>query len=329
MISVSVVIPLYNKEKYIARTLDSVLSQTLSEFECIIIDSSNDGSTQVVRDFSDKRIRHIIQEKRTFLPTARNIGIDLAKGELIAFIDADDEWTSDHLEILYTLYSRFPNSGIYSTPYVKLRSDGSHMVMIYAGIPRPPWEGIIPRYFQSCARGDVPICSSSCAIPKDILLKIGGFEEDLTIGGEDQHMWGKIALQYPIVFSWKGTAIYHTEAEGRMCNDPHFYTGDPLSLHLKDLIRSGSLSFDLTDDAEAYIKRRHKMILASNLLWSSSYDSKQIHSNHLIAFLSRIGKKIGIFRLIALTIQSIYNSRIHNFSRLIWCYLHGWYVPRL
>ena len=77
---ISIVIPLYNKELYIERTLNSVLAQTYPYFSCIIIDSSGDRSTDVVKQFSDPRIIHIIR-KKTGAAAARNIGVSLAQSD--------------------------------------------------------------------------------------------------------------------------------------------------------------------------------------------------------------------------------------------------------
>lgn len=327
--SVSVVIPLYNKEKYISRTLSSVLSQTYSKFECIIVDSSDDRSTETVKKFTDPRIRHLVQEKRTYPPIARNIGVTAAKYNLVAFIDADDEWAPDHLEALVNLYSRFPKAGIFATPYIKLRQDGTEMTMMFAGIPKPPWEGYIKRYFHNSSRGDVPISSSSCAIRKDVFNEMNGFEESLIHGGEDHHLWGRVALKYPVAFTWKGPGIYHTEASGRMCNDIKPFIGDPLSQYLAELLRNGSIPHDLENDINSYIKRREKTTWFSKITQHYSQESNN-NSERMgtvrrlnIPYLSELITKLKEFFL------SCYHSGFFNFSRKIWCKLHGWHVPKL
>ncbi|NLV28532.1 MAG: glycosyltransferase family 2 protein [Methanomicrobiales archaeon] len=327
--TISIVIPLYNKEKYISRTISSVLSQSYSNFECIIVDSSSDRSTEIVKEFTDSRIRHLIQENRTYLPIARNIGVKVAKNNLIAFIDADDEWAPDHLESMVNLYSQFPNAGVFATSYVKLRHDGSEMIMIFAGIPKPPWEGCITRFFNNCAKGDVPVSSSSCAIRKDVFNEMGGFDENLIDGGEDHHLWGRIALKYPIAFTWKGPGIYHTEASGRMCNDVKSVIGDPLSQYLTEQLTNGLIPSDLQEDINAYIRRREKTVWFSKFFRNShqdeikNYHKKRCNQSMRITFLSQMMNKFnGI-------IVTLFNSGFYNFCRKVWCYLHGWHIPRL
>ena len=94
----SVIIPLYNKSHTIVRTLSTVLDQTYKEFEIIIVnDGSTDNGVQIIKDYTtDKRIR-IIEQNNQGVSVARNIGVQHAKYELIAFIDGDDEWLSEYL----------------------------------------------------------------------------------------------------------------------------------------------------------------------------------------------------------------------------------------
>ena len=87
-----VVIPLYNKEVYIKNTLNSVLAQTIKDFEIIVVnDGSTDKSAEVVKSLSDPRIR-LINQVNAGVSVARNRGINEAKADLIAFLDGDDEW---------------------------------------------------------------------------------------------------------------------------------------------------------------------------------------------------------------------------------------------
>ncbi len=94
---VSVIIPLYNAEKYIGRTLQSVLSQTYDNLEIIIVDDeSPDNSVKICKQFTDSRIK-ILHQKNRGLPGSRNTGIRYASGDYIAFIDADDIWLPEKL----------------------------------------------------------------------------------------------------------------------------------------------------------------------------------------------------------------------------------------
>lgn len=110
--SISVIIPAYNAERTIITTIESVLSQTYSDFELIVInDGSTDNTLNLINEIKDRRLKvHSFQNAG--LPTARNRGIKLATGGFISFIDADDLWTPDKLEKqLEALQSR-PDAGV-------------------------------------------------------------------------------------------------------------------------------------------------------------------------------------------------------------------------
>jgi glycosyltransferase involved in cell wall biosynthesis len=96
---ISVILPSFNREKLLPRAIISVLNQTNQSLELIIIDDgSTDNTEDIVKSFSDKRIRYYRQRDNKGGSAARNIGIKLAKGELIAFQDSDDEWLPEKLE---------------------------------------------------------------------------------------------------------------------------------------------------------------------------------------------------------------------------------------
>ncbi|KAF1079005.1 glycosyltransferase family 2 protein [Methanogenium sp. MK-MG] len=228
MPKVSVVIPLYNKEPHIARALNSVLSQTVQDFEVIVVDDgSTDGGAEVVRSFDDQRIR-LIQQENQGVSAARNWGIEAAEAELIAFLDADDEWLPGFLETIQRMREKFANIGAYATAYMICEDNFEKRIAKYKGLPSAPWEGIIPNYFYSMVFGEPPICSSVVAIPKQVFLNIGLFSTESKMG-EDLDMWFRIALKYPIAFSYNIGAIYHRESINRACNDiSNFEKGSPI-----------------------------------------------------------------------------------------------------
>lgn len=221
--AVSVVIPLYNKSLYIARALNSVLAQTFQEFEVVVVDDgSTDDGAEIVRRFNDPRIQ-LIQQENQGVSAARNRGIDAARADLVAFLDADDEWLTDHLETLQRLYKIYPDAGACTTAYRTINPNSRIKTPKYYAIPKKPWEGIISNYFRSAAIGFPPVCASAVGIPKNILIEVGGFNTN-EYRGEDLDLWARIAIKYPIAFSWEGIVIYHTEATNRACNriEPHY-----------------------------------------------------------------------------------------------------------
>jgi len=253
--AVSVVIPLFNKGPYIARALNSVLAQTFKDFEIIVVDDgSTDDGAAYIKEFKGSHLR-LIQQKNKGVSVARNVGIQEARADLIAFLDADDEWMPDHLETLDRLKRQFPNAGAYSTAYlIKLPNLRIVTPRFYA-IPDKPWEGLIPNYFKSCALGSPPICSSTIGIPKSILEEMHGFNENIW-RGEDTDLWGRIALKYPIAFSWEGLGVYHTEATNRLCNRTEPITEHVFVKTAKNSLNAGDIPPDIFEDLLAYLDKK-------------------------------------------------------------------------
>lgn len=104
---VSVIIPVYNSEKYLAEAIDSVLAQTYQDFELIIVD---DGSTDHSREIAKSypKVKYIYQENRG-VAAARNYGIKQAKGEFLAFLDADDLWLPEKLALQMEVFAKEPS----------------------------------------------------------------------------------------------------------------------------------------------------------------------------------------------------------------------------
>lgn len=321
---ISVVIPLYNKEMYIRRTVDSVLNQSFQNFELIIIDSSTDRSTDIVKLYNDPRIIHIVRD-RTRAAQARNLGVQLAHSEYIAFIDADDEWSPDHLETLMNLRKRYPDAGLYSTSYVKLKPDGRPRVMLFAGIAPPPWEGYLPDYLRICSHGDEPVNSSSCAIPRDVFSTTGGFPENLDYG-EDQFLWGKISLSYPVAYSWQGLAIYHTEASGRICDEFHDVTQHPFSKYLKAELTTNSIPQNKRDSCYAYIRRKRiTEIFGSVIVGKKTQNRRDIPGcreiNHNQGIWNNFIKRIGRI------LKQFHDSALHDSLRSFTCWVFRYHNP--
>ena len=193
---ISVVIPVYNKEKFIENTIYSVLNQTLSDFELIIVDdSSTDKSLSIIDSIKDKRIK-TYSIKNSGVSKSRNYGVEKSTSNLIAFLDADDLWKNNHLEQLYKLYLENPNCGMYAMSYIKNINFKSYKKS-YFGLSN--FSGILENFFTSSSV-DCIASSSSVMIPLNVFKKINGFNENLK-KREDTALWIKIALNYKIAFS--------------------------------------------------------------------------------------------------------------------------------
>jgi glycosyltransferase involved in cell wall biosynthesis len=253
---ISVIIPLFNKGPYIARALNSVLNQTYQDFEVIVVDDgSTDNGAEIVRGFDDPRIRLIRQENRGVSAT-RNQGFDKAISDFIAFLDADDEWMPKHLETILRLIENFPLAGMYTTAYKRRTPSGKTRWDCYKFIPHPPWEGLLPDYFKSAALGESPVCSSVVVIPRKIFIETGGFPEGYWYG-EDSDLFGKIALKYPVAFSWEFGAIYHADALNRACDRKlPLENEEPFVMTARAELMKGEVPQKFTESLNEYICRK-------------------------------------------------------------------------
>ncbi len=206
-VNFSIVIPLYNKEKSINRTIDSVLTQKNKNFELIIInDGSTDDSLLHASSYNDPRIKIITQENKG-VSSARNLGIKNAKYSWVAFLDADDMWLPEHLTELEKIIKKKPDACMVATRSFETKKK----------FPDNKKNQAIKEidYFSLAAK-KIGIINSSCVcIRKDILDKIGGFSVEYKLG-EDLELWAKVALKYKTAISTKITSIYFRDQGGTM-----------------------------------------------------------------------------------------------------------------
>ena len=206
---ISVVIPLWNKKAFIGDTLQSVLGQTHRDFEVIVVnDGSTDGGEDVVHSFKDPRIR-LINQENSGQSAARNRGVTAARGDLIAFIDADDLWEPTFLETVLHLYEMFPQAGLFATGYKLRMPDGRFRRPDFTNMPAPPWEGILHNYFRAAMSHNPVIMPSAAMMPKKTLQRVMFAEGEFL---EDIELWPRIAFQYPIAWSSRVEVVYRRDA---------------------------------------------------------------------------------------------------------------------
>lgn len=184
----SVVIPTYNREKIISKAIESVLSQTYENFELIVVDDgSTDRTKDVVEGYNDSKIRYLWQEATGAPAGPRNRGIDLARGKYVAFLDSDDWWLPEKLQVCFDRIKSFPNTDVV---FHDMNSfiDGKEGKVMYCGPLKSP---IFHHLLESC-RG---ISLSSSVVRLRKLKEVEGFEEDKNfVAAEDFDLWLKLAL---------------------------------------------------------------------------------------------------------------------------------------
>ena len=217
--AISVVMPLYNKERDVARAIRSALAQTFTDFELIVVnDGSTDLSVEAVATFNDPRIQLVHQENKG-VSEARNRGVSEARAELVAFLDADDEWLPEFLATVWHLSICQPDSAAFATGYLLREPVGRTRPARVRGLSPGFTEGVLEDYFSVAAISDPPLCSSAVTVKREALQCIGGFPTGIR-SGEDLLTWARLAVRYPIAYSVEPLAIfwmpgYVTDRPGR------------------------------------------------------------------------------------------------------------------
>ena len=201
----SVIIPLYNKAKFIEETLQSVINQDFLDFEIIIVDDgSTDLSIDIVKQFKDSRII-LIQQENKGVSVARNNGISIAKGQFIALIDADDFWYKNHLNVLKQQITQFPNAGLYCNNY-EIYLDKNTKRDANFNFNYGTDSLIVKDFFRGNIINSIA-WTSAVAFSKDKFDAVGGFNINLDTS-EDLDLWIKFALKYEVAFNPTITMAY-------------------------------------------------------------------------------------------------------------------------
>lgn len=194
MPSVSVIIPVYNGEKYIEEALDSVLAQTFPDYEIIVVnDGSTDGTQQKIESYRG-RLTYLWQEHTGSAGAARNFGLRVAKAPLIAFLDADDIWLPAKLQRQVEFASAHPEYGIITTDVEWFSEEGvtnSSLRKLYPIANGQVMEQILFHNWVS---------TSAAMVRRECFDKLGVFDEEPGDFREDWMMWMRIASRYQVYF---------------------------------------------------------------------------------------------------------------------------------
>ncbi|MFB2937270.1 glycosyltransferase [Aerosakkonemataceae cyanobacterium BLCC-F154] len=188
---ISVIIPVFNSEKTIQETIESVLNQSFTDFELIVInDGSQDASLKIISNIKDSRLK-VFSYPNSGVSASRNRGISQATGEFISFLDSDDIWTSDKLEtqlkalqvnhqagVAYSWTTYIDESGKFLYPGNQVSLTGN----VYEQL-------LLQNFIES---------GSNVLIRREALNQVGGFDESL-FGPEDWDLLIRLAAQYDFV----------------------------------------------------------------------------------------------------------------------------------
>jgi len=223
----SVIIPLYNKAPYIKKAIYSVLNQTCQDFELIVVnDGSTDNSPEIVRQINQLSNKpfNIFDQSNAGVSTARNNGVQKAKNDYIAFLDADDWWDPSYLAEMKQLIEAYPDAGIYAAKYAEVKHGKKREAVI--GLPEGFSSGYI-NYFEVYAKTMwMPLFPSSAILPRRLFLDFKGFKPEIKLG-EDFELWVRVVLQYPVAFLNKVLVFYNQEVDSQnKATGAKFYSTD-------------------------------------------------------------------------------------------------------
>lgn len=242
----SVIIPAHNAAPYIKNSIESVLAQSINDFEIIVVDDgSTDETKSVVLSLADARIRYIYQENGG-VSSARNTGIKNAKGEYVCFLDADDIWKDCHLEVVSNLIDRFPACNVYLTGYeIRLQNGDVINKRFSDNIEEKQSDNV----FKDIWECGYFIHTNSVVCRTNVFDTVGLFEMGIK-NGEDDDMWYRLFLYYSVAISSKITTVYIRENSRATVSK--VFVDDWIFLRRVDKFMSSS---DITSDRKEFLKR--------------------------------------------------------------------------
>jgi hypothetical protein len=209
---VSVIVPLYNKALCIRRCLDSISKQRVHDLEAIIVDDgSKDGGAEIARQYGDPRFR-VLSQANAGPGAARNYGISHARGDLIAFLDADDVWLPEFLETNLAIMDRHPSVAAVSGCWLECpgevpcadtwsaRGIREGILQVSPATPVRSLAAVIP-FMSPCAT----------VVRAQALRQSGGFQGAGCYFGEDGALWLKLLMKHPVYLHLGALTEVHQE----------------------------------------------------------------------------------------------------------------------
>ncbi len=230
MIEVSIIIPMFNSERWITETMTSVLNQSFDSFEVIIVDDgSTDNSVAIVESYKDSRIRILENAGQKGVSGSRNFGLGIAKGKYVCFLDSDDILLESSLNDRVTLFSIFPNVQVIATDFLSFK-DGcdwrdyssffQNLKYLDPGSKQYDLSDL-GIYIHDPVRFFIAfgcIAWTGTVMAKRDAFNGLWFNESLH-RSEDEDMWYRLLKNKPLLFSWKITAAYRRRESSLSSNE--------------------------------------------------------------------------------------------------------------
>lgn len=262
----SVVIALYNKAPYIGCTIASVLTQTFTDFEVVVIDDgSSDGGGGLITAITDPRLR-LVRQANAGVSAARNRGIALARGEWVAFLDADDCYHPSHLAGLVIAQQACPAADTVASGFVCIPDAEGLWPPPWPALPEPPE---VERISDLPARwmAGPSLCTSSVAVRRTRLQQMQPCFAPGESHGEDVDLWFRLAEQTPVALVQAPLVAYRVAVQDSLSSH-HAALKMPASLERMRLRALGGSLSALQSESALWLVAQYELTLARQALAS-------------------------------------------------------------
>lgn len=254
---ISVVIPVYNREQLIGKTIKSILEQTYNNFEILIIDdNSTDGTKEAITKINDSRIRYFKQEYNQGPSAARNRGINVSKGNYIAFLDSDDLWDTNKLSDQFKIFDQYKDE--YDVVF-----SGFRILDLKTGLKIK--ESIISESIcDNFKNGKFFLTPSPCTllIRKRALLDVGGFDERLK-ANEDTELAIKLCKKGYKFYNQKYSLVtVFRNHDSLMSNKKNYIDARKIIIEKHQEYLSKTINFNLCKQVANYVILNNELDLA-------------------------------------------------------------------
>ncbi|WP_305046454.1 glycosyltransferase family 2 protein [Geoalkalibacter sp.] len=274
---ISVIIPCYNAEKYIGEAIDSVLSQSKKVDEIVVVDDcSTDNTVSILRNYP---VKVLSTEKNSGHALARNIGIAAVRGDLIAWLDADDVWDPDHCETVIGLLERHPSADV---AFSGVRFFGSRSGTWYFSEAEDQPLNMFNYCFE---RTIVP--ANSVITRAAAVKKLGGFNKDIRIA-PDFDFWLRFSVRSLFVNTKKITVSYRWH-DNQISKDPFAQFESLYKSRIKFIEKNGN-NVDV-GSVNVNVVDLFVRILNKDLI--SSWYSRDLRK---FSYLINISKYMGVYK---------------------------------
>lgn len=311
MPKVTVIIATYNAIAYLPSTVDSVIQQTFTDFEVLIVDDgSTDETVEWVSKLVDPRVR-LISQANQGVAVARNQGIASAQGEYVAFLDADDLWEPTKLEKQVKCLEENPLVGLVNTSIVNIDEQGKPLGAVNAS----DVEGNVLKYI---VEENLILCGSAPMVRRSCLEAVEGFDRNL-LSAEDWDLWIRLAARYEFAVIREPLVLYRQHFNSKSNN---------IERHLKHRLKVIDKTFDtVARDLQPYKNRalgRAYLSVAWKSLVQKDYKTSTMYRQKALSYYPQLRFGENYIRLTAMTTAkqvlgnqgySILRSLAHSFKK--------------